>query len=66
MAPGLVFSLTPGRTLVVREAPDADHVDPASAKRIGAAFARGVGHGLLVVFMQAYLTPAHQFRRSLL
>ncbi|MGH7374443.1 MAG: DEAD/DEAH box helicase [Candidatus Rokuibacteriota bacterium] len=47
VAPGLVFSLTPGGTLVVREAPDADPVDPASAKRIGAAFARGVGHGLL-------------------
>ena len=46
-APGAVLALTPTRTLILREAPDADPIDPAAAERIGAALGRGVGHGLL-------------------
>jgi len=46
-APGLVLALTPGGTLVLREAPDADPMDPTTAERIRAALAQGTGHGLL-------------------
>jgi superfamily II DNA or RNA helicase len=46
-AQGFALALTPARTLVVREALEADRVDPASADRIRAAFARDAGHGLL-------------------
>ena len=47
VAPGLILALTPAGTLVVRDAPDDGPLDPASAERIAAAFARGTGHGLL-------------------
>jgi len=56
-APGLLLALTPAGTLVVREAPDADPVDSTSASRIGAAFARGTGHGLLQLGAAEVDTP---------
>jgi hypothetical protein len=42
----LTLALTPAGMLVLREATDADPIDPA-AERIRAALARGVSHGLL-------------------
>ena len=57
VAPGLLLALTPVGTLVVRAAPDADPVDSAAAERIGAAFARGTGHGLLQLGAAEVDTP---------
>ena len=56
-APGFVLALTPARTLVLREAPDADPIDPAAAERIGAALGQGVGHGLLQLGAAEVDTP---------
>jgi len=39
----LTLALTPAGTLVLREATDADPIDPATAERIRAALARGAG-----------------------
>ena len=57
VAPGVVLALTPARTLVLREAPDADPIDPAAAERIGAALGRGAGHGLLQLGAAEVDTP---------
>lgn len=57
VAPGFLLALTPAGTLVVRDAPDADPVDSAAAERIGAAFARGAGHGLLQLGAAEVDTP---------
>ena len=43
----LALALTPAGTLVLRESPDTDPIDPAVAERIRAALARDAGHGLL-------------------
>ena len=56
-APGLVLALTPARTLVLREAPDADPIEPATAERMRAALARGAGHGLLQLGAAEVDTP---------
>jgi len=67
LRPGLLLALTPAGTLVVREAPDADPVDPAGAERIRVAFARGGGHGLLhlgAVEVDTPLPPGIAFWRD--
>ena len=67
VAPGLLLALTPAGTLVAREAPGADPVEPAAAERIGAAFARGSGHGLLqlgAAEVETLLPPVIAFWRD--
>jgi len=53
----LTLALTPAGTLVLREATDADPIDPATAERIRAALARGAGHGLLQLGAAEVETP---------
>jgi hypothetical protein len=43
----LSLALTPGGSLVLRESPETDPIDPAVAERVRAALARSPGHGLL-------------------
>src|SRR5437867_3160588 len=66
-APGLTFALTPTGTLVLRDAPDADPLEGATARRIRAAFERGAGHGLVqlgAAEVDTALPPAVAFWRD--